>query len=498
MKYPFETGDWTFEQLDLAVSVIGEIAEEYGLDTYPNQLEVISAEQMIDAYTSIGLPIHYGHWSYGKEFIRTLQSYRRGEMGLAYEMVINSNPCISYLMEENTMVLQTLVIAHAAFGHNAFFKNNYLFRMWTDADGIIDYLVFARDYIRRCEERHGEKRVEFLLDACHALAPYGVDRYQKPKPLSAEDEERRAMERLEFERESYDEVWRTVPIAMTPSTRQPMDTPEENLLYFFEKKGMKLRPWEKEIIRIVRKLQQYFYPQAQTKVSNEGYASFWHYTLVNALYDRGHVSEKFMLEFMKHHSNVVFQPDYDDPRYSGLNPYKLGFSIYSDIRRICEQPTEEDAHWFPELVGKPWTEAVHEAMRDYRDDSFIAQFLSPKVIRDLKLFIAVDDDRDDSVEIGAIHDERGYRQVRESLSRLYERNNFVPDIQIIGANWDSDRVLTLRHTRYQRRPLDERQAQDTLQYVADLWGFPVVLESEEEGQVIEMLSAEPDRSLDRD
>ncbi|MEW5790536.1 MAG: SpoVR family protein [Pseudomonadota bacterium] len=491
MKYPFESGDWSFEQLELALSILGEIAAEYGLDTYPNQLEVISAEQMIDAYTSVGMPIHYGHWSYGKEFIRTLQSYRRGEMGLAYEMVINSNPCISYLMEENTMVLQTLVIAHAAFGHNAFFKNNYLFQMWTDAEGIVDYLLFARNYIRRCEEKYGERRVEYLLDACHALSAYGVDRYKKPKPLSAEEEERRALERLEFQREGYDEVWRTVPIADTPAAKRSQEAPEENILYFFEKKGVKLQPWEREIIRIVRKLQQYFYPQSQTKVSNEGYATFWHYTLVNALYDRGLVSDKFMLEFLKHHANVIFQPDYDDPRYSGLNPYKLGFSIYSDIRRICEEPTEEDARWFPDLVGRNWVEAVHGAMRDYRDDSFIAQFLSPKVMRDLRLFVVVDDEREDEIEIGAIHDERGYRGVREKLSELYTRHNFVPDIQIQSANLDSDRVLTLRHTPYQRRPLDEAQARDTLEYVANLWGFPVILETVEDGEPTLWMSMDP-------
>ena len=114
----------------------------------------------MDAYASVGMPVNYRHWSYGKEFISTEKNYRRGHMGLAYEIVINSDPCIGYLMEENTMAMQALVIAHAAYGHNSFFKGNYLFRMWTDASSIIDYLVYAKNYIAECEERHGVDAVE--------------------------------------------------------------------------------------------------------------------------------------------------------------------------------------------------------------------------------------------------------------------------------------------------------------------------------------------------
>ena len=160
--------DWSFELIDQYHEVIRHTAKRFGLDTYPNQLEIITAEQMMDAYSSVGMPVNYRHWSYGKEFISTEKNYKRGHMGLAYEIVINSNPCISYLMEENTMPMQALVIAHAAYGHNSFFKGNYLFRMWTDAGSIIDYLVYAKHYVAECEERHGLDVVEEFLDSCHA------------------------------------------------------------------------------------------------------------------------------------------------------------------------------------------------------------------------------------------------------------------------------------------------------------------------------------------
>ena len=141
------------------------------------QIEVITSEQMLDAYASVGLPLMYRHWSFGKRFAYHETLYRKGLQGLAYEIVINSNPCICYIMEENSMTMQTLVLAHAAFGHNHFFKNNYLFRQWTDAGGILDYLAFARDYVTKCEEKYGLDAVERVLDAAHALKEHGVNRY---------------------------------------------------------------------------------------------------------------------------------------------------------------------------------------------------------------------------------------------------------------------------------------------------------------------------------
>ncbi len=174
----FSGPNWDYASLRQTYEAIEKIAlDELGLDVYPIQVEVITSEQMLDAYASVGLPLMYRHWSFGKRFAFHETLYRRGLQGLAYEIVINSNPCICYIMEENSMTMQTLVMAHAAFGHNHFFKNNYLFRQWTDANGILDYLSFARDYVAKCEERHGAEAVERVLDAAHALKDHGVNRY---------------------------------------------------------------------------------------------------------------------------------------------------------------------------------------------------------------------------------------------------------------------------------------------------------------------------------
>jgi len=477
--------DWTFELIEAYEREIGNTAAEFGLDTYPNQIEVITSEQMLDAYASVGLPIGYPHWSFGKEFIRNEQAYRKGAQGLAYEIVINSNPCIAYLMEENSMMMQALVVAHASYGHNSFFKGNYLFRQWTAADAILDYLVFARRYVMECEERHGIGAVEEILDSCHALMSYGVDRYRRPQPLSAREEEARMAERNDYIQRQFNDLWRTVPAAGSAragaSGRSVFPAePEENILYFIEKHSPRLAPWQRELVRIVRKVSQYFYPQGLTRVMNEGWATFWHYTLLNRMYDKGQLEDGFMIEFLQVHTNVVTQRGFDERGYGGINPYALGFAMMRDIRRICEAPTDEDRHWFPDIAGGDWLKVLDFAMRNFKDESFIAQYLSPKLIREFRLFAVADHASKSWLEIDSIHNEEGYRRVRRLLAQHYNRDVSLPDIQVVRYERDTDRSLVLRHLMHRERPLVSADATEVMKHLARLWGFTVRLEAIDE------------------
>ena len=472
--------DWSFELIETYHGEIERMAKRFGLDTYPVQLEVITASQMIDTYASVGMPVNYRHWSFGKQYIASEKSYRRGHMGLAYEVVINSNPCIAYLMEENTLPMQALVMAHACYGHNSFFNGNYLFRMWTDASSIIDYLVYAKAYIAECEEHHGLEAVEELLDSCHALMNYGVDRYQRSQKLSLAQEEVRRKEREVYLQQQVNDLWRTLPKSAEKqvekaSLRFPAD-PQENLLYFIEKNAPLLESWQREIVRIVRKVAQYFYPQRQTQVMNEGWATFWHYTLLNSMYDDGLLSDGFMIENLRSHSNVIFQPPLAHPGFQGINPYALGFAMFSDIRRICEHPTDEDRQWFPDMAGTGWRQALDHAMRNFRDESFVGQFLSPRLMREFRLFSVLDNAGDPAFKVSAIHDESGYRHVRQALARQHDLSSQEPNIQVWNVDVRGDRSLTLRHMQHNNRPLND-EVREVLKHVGRLWGFAVRLES---------------------
>ncbi|HUK07234.1 MAG TPA: SpoVR family protein [Stellaceae bacterium] len=487
----FEGPEWDFEKIRRVHDAIQEIAiGELGLDIYPNQIEVITSEQMLDAYASVGLPLMYRHWSFGKRFAREEALYRHGLQGLAYEIVINSSPCISYIMEENSMAMQTLVIAHAAFGHNHFFKNNYLFRQWTDADGILDYLTFARDFIHRSEERHGLAEVERVLDAAHALMNHGVHRYARRPKANLAKERRRVKERREYDERTYDDLWEhVVPRREAKSAedaeldkdrreaRRKLGIPEENLLYFLEKHAPRLKSWERELLRIVRNVSQYFYPQKQTRLMNEGCATFVHYEIMNRLHERGLINDGAFLEAMHSHTNVIFQPEYDDRRYNGINPYALGFAMMQDVKRICTTPSDEDREWFPAIAGNgdPWG-TLRDAWANYRDESFVLQFLSPCLMRQFRLFKVLDDASEDALVVDAIHDERGYRDIRSALARHYDLARQEPDIQVVDVDLSGDRRLILRHAVHDGVLLDEASCRGVLEHLSTLWHYGIVME----------------------
>ena len=482
----YEGRDWTFDTIKRVHDAIEVVARtELGLDTYPNRIEVITAEQMLDAYSSTGMPLLYRHWSFGKHFAHHERGYREGARALAYEIVINSNPCISYIMEENSATMQTLVIAHAAFGHNHLFKNNYLFRQWTDADGILQYLDFAKRFITDCEERHGHERVERVLDAAHALMSHGVHRFPRKRAPNLFTEDRRERERREHGEQIYNDLWRTLPGKDTPTRKNAeearrralLELPQENILYFLEKTAPNLASWQRELLRIVRMIAQYFYPQGQTKVVNEGCATYCHYRIMTSLHESCQISDGSFLEFLTSHTNVVFQPGFDDPRFGGLNPYAIGFAMMQDIERICLDPTEEDRAWFPEIAGSrdPYG-ALRHAWANYRDESFIGQFLSPHLMRKMRMFQLVDPGESaEAIEIRAIHDERGYRNLRRSLARQYDTGHLEADIQVVEVDLAGSRRLLLEHRMVDDVPLDEAEAKSVLHHLANLWGYEVCL-----------------------
>lgn len=505
-KLLYSGADWNFDTLGRIFDAVRQVGEgELGLDTYRTQIEVITSEQMLDAYSSVGMPLFYKHWSFGKDFARNQMMYNKGYQGLAYEIVINSDPCICYIMEENSATMQALVLAHAAMGHNHFFKNNYVFRQWTDASGIADYLSFAKAYIAKCEERYGLEAVERLIDAAHALQSHGIHRYPGKRSMDLRTEERREQERRAHGEALFNDLWRTVPKAKgkKPATQKKLDEdrrrailklPEENILYFLEKTAPRLAGWQREILRIIRLISQYFYPQRQTKMMNEGCATWTHHRIMTRLHETGQISDGSYLEFLHSHTSVVMQPDFNDRRYSGINPYALGFAMMQDIERISLTPTDEDRSWFPDIAGNGDAYGtLKEVWANFRDESIISQYLSPHLIRKMGLFHIRDDHDEEEMEVAAIHDERGYRDVRRALARQYDVARRDPDIQVVDVDLAGDRRLELRHSVVDGVVLEEKDADKVLQHIADLWGYEVRLVEADDEQTYAEHKAEPMR-----
>lgn len=510
-KLLFKAGDdWTQEILEKAweeIEIIGR--EELKTTWYRPQIEIVTAKQMLDAYASTGMPTFYKHWSFGKEYVANEKAYTNGEMGLAYEMVINSQPCVAYLMEENGAMVQTMVMAHASVGHSSVFKNNYLFKQHTDAEFIIDYLTFARDFIKKCEERYGIDEVESVLDSCHALQRYGVDRYKKPKKPSAALEQKRAHEKFERELNEYDHVWEKIGkptadrakriektiVSLNKAIRNLtgqsddwpeemlLDEPQENLLYFIEKNAPQLAEWKRELIRITRNIGTYFHPQILTKTLNEGYASFCHYYIMERLHEKGLIDGGTMLDFYGLHGNVLRQP-----QYAHFNPYYLGFCIFMDIKRICQGGewkrgewvpiTAEDREYFPNLVGKDWAEQTNYAMENFSDETFIQQYLSPKVARDLQLFsIHLDANLRDYYNVVDIADQQSFYDLRNKLAAEYSVDARFPDIQIHAIDKKNSRKIYLKHHVKKNQPLNVNDARVVVEHLANLWEYSVDLQT---------------------
>jgi stage V sporulation protein R len=509
---PIFTGsEWNFDIIKRLWEEIDIIGKEMGLDYYPLQIEIVSAEQMLDAYSSTGLPSYYSHWSFGKSFVKNQKEYAEGKSGLAYELIINSNPSIAYLMESNSACMQATVLAHAGVGHSCVFKTNYLFKQWTDAEYIVDYMQFAKNYVADCEEKYGAEEVEWLLDACHSLDRYGVDKYKRPTKLKKELARQRERELQEYAEKTFNDLWRTVPDvnnersimsqidSLFRDLRKEMeielkednrDFPEENILYFIEKHSRSLKDWQKEIVRIVRKISQYFYPQLQTKLINEGMATFVEHEIMTRLYDKGLITEGSYIEFLKDHCNVI--NNYQMSAYQ--NPYALGFAMFADIKRIVTKPTPEDYEYFPDIAGtQDYMSVVIDIVKNYRDENFILQFLSPKVIRDFKFVSLIDKEDWNEYVVGETHDLEDYRAIKKLLSKQYDYYSYYFPLLAIVDTCPETGLLTLNHTVIEGRILDYKSAKEVVNYISMLWGGPVeILYVDEEGTEVSKTRTDDD------
>lgn len=470
-KLLFKNNEWNLETISKAWEVIDDIARNrYGLDYHQPRFEVITYEQMLSAYSTVALPDLYNHWSFGKKFCEEYKKYKQNG-NLAFEVVINTAPVLTYLMETNTATMQTLVIAHASAGHASFFKGNYLFQEHAKPEGMLQFLEESKKFISKCEELYGVERVEELIDAAHSIQYHSIDKHKRVVK-SRETLLQESIERVKAEQSAYD------PLEYHSKSESKKETvhlqeQEDNLLYFIEHNSPILKNWEKDVLSIIRKTMQYFYPQMQTQVMNEGWASFWHFTIMKDLFNEGYVDDSAWLETLHSHTAVTAQGP-----YTTLNPYRLGFDMYTDIKRIVTDPTDEDRSWFPEIAGtQDWLSAIKKAMYLHTDSSFIQQYLSPSVIRNLKLFSLSNKPTDKKFyTVTGIHDDGGYQQIITDLANQQNTFYSLPHITVQRYDRKDTRRLFLGINDPLGRKLKTDETIKVGRYVQKLWGYPVIME----------------------
>ncbi|HEU4771933.1 MAG TPA: SpoVR family protein, partial [Candidatus Udaeobacter sp.] len=291
--------DYTLGDLELWNEKILRLVERFGLDPYPQEFEICDHEDMLSYMVYSGMPSHYPHWSFGKNFEKTKTLYEYGVSGLPYEMVINSNPSIAYLMRDNSLALHILTIAHV-YGHNDFFKNNFTFQS-TRAEYTIETFKSHANRVRHYVEDPsiGLEKVEAVLDAAHALSLQCRRNLAIKKPTASEE---RQMKLAEFEPpvDPFRSIHRRTD-QPTPDLRKVPLYPDEDLLIFIRDHNPQLAEWERDLLTIVHKQAQYFVPQIETKIMNEGWASFWHKRIVDAL----DLPQGLHLEFIIRHTQVL-------------------------------------------------------------------------------------------------------------------------------------------------------------------------------------------------
>jgi stage V sporulation protein R len=445
---------YAIEDLERWDERIREKVEEFGLSCFPQEFEICDHYEMLGYMAYHGMPAHYPHWSYGKSYEKLKTMYDHGVSGLPYEMVINSDPCLAYLMRDNSLCLQVLTIAHV-YGHNDFFKNNFTFHHTRPEETLGRFKVRAdrvRTYVE--DPSIGYDRVEHILDAAHALS-LQCRRNLAVRKLSHEEQRERAIEAAQPKEGPYADL-RKREAYVEPDLRKVPLEPEEDILLFIRDHNPYLGDWERDLLTIVHEEAQYFIPQIETKIMNEGWACTWHREILNSL----DLPQDVYMEFLVRHNQVVARHP------GGVNPYHLGLAVWDDIRRRCEEN------------GEDWKQKLFEIREVERDVSFLRRFLTEELMRELDLFEYAP--RGNKLVVTKVADEDSWREVKNTLLRQIGMGS-TPVIKVVDADYGGNRTLFLRHF-HDGRDLQLGYAEKTLGYLHQLWGRRVVLETVMQGK----------------
>lgn len=451
---------YTIEELQEWNRRVVELVEKFGLDPYPQEFEVCDHEEMLSYMVYSGMPSHYPHWSYGKAFEKLKTLYEYGLSGLPYEMVINSKPSIAYLMRDNTLALQILTIAHV-YGHNDFFKNNFTFKT-TRAGYTIETFKAHANRVRQYVEDPsiGLEKVERVLDTAHALSLQCRRNLAIRKRSEAEQREGK-LEASKPARDAFQSIHRRAEW-VPPDLGKVPPYPEEDILLFVRDHNPQLAEWERDLLTIVHEQAQYFIPQMETKIMNEGWASFWHKRILDNL----NLPHGLYLEFIVRHNQVL------RPHPGGLNPYHIGMKIWEDIERRWSNPDSKETEEYGPKT-KSASDKLFEVREVERDSSFLRRYLTESLVRELNLFEY--EQRGENKVVSKVADEDNWRNIKDLLIQSVGTGS-IPVIAVEDADYDNRRVLFLKHA-HDGRDLQLEYAEKTLGYLRQLWGHELILET---------------------
>ena len=471
------------------VEVVAGHARAEGLGFYPTVFEMLNSEQMSQIAAYGGFPQRYPHWRFGMEYERLRKQHRYG-LGRIYEMVINNNPCYAYLLNDNMMVDHKTVMAHV-YAHCDFFKNNIWFSKTNRR--MIDEMANHATRIRRYIERYGIERVEQFIDTLLSLEdlidPHSV--FMRRTPTDSSRDKRKGERNVEvtrFPAKDYMDRYINPPedLANDRATQEEEakrakerfpDTPVRDVLLFLLRHAS-LEDWEADILSIVREEAYYFAPQAQTKIMNEGWASYWHSTIMT----RYVLRDDELIDYCEHNAGTLATSP------GRLNPYKLGVELLRDIERrwntgrygpeyeACDDMTRrrewgQDKQVKDPVVGKgsPGREKIFQVRALYNDVTFLDEFLTPEFVDDQKLYHY----RYDSGTGRMVVVNRDFDKIKKQLLFMLT-NHAKPYMYVVDGNYRNRGELYLAH-RYSGADLEIKYAVETLKQLHKIWKRPVHL-----------------------
>ncbi|MFS3912705.1 SpoVR family protein [Bacillus australimaris] len=448
--------------LQRAIDEITEIAEGFGLDFYPMRYEICPAE-IIYTFGAYGMPTRFSHWSFGKQFHKMKLHYDLG-LSKIYELVINSNPCYAFLLDNNSLVQNKLIVAHV-LAHCDFFKNNCRFQN-TKRD-MVESMSAAAERIKEYEHIHGTKEVESFLDAVLALQEHIDPSLVRSKLSWNMDDEEEYEEDKPKRQTPYDDLWGMDE----PKTREKKKTvkqfppkPEKDILLFIEAHSRELEPWQRDVLTMLREEMLYFWPQLETKIMNEGWASYWHQRIMREL----DLDSSESIEFAKLNAGVV------QPSKTGINPYYLGLKIFEDIEERYDNPCEElKKAGVTEGSGRSKMFEVREIESDI---SFIRNYLTKDLVMREDLYLFQKQGRDYKVI------DKEWKAVRDQLVSMRVNGGF-PYLTVIDGDYLKNNELYIKHW-YEGIELDLKYLEKVLPYLFQLWGRSVHIESVLEGKEV--------------